>query len=243
MAKGETSGGVSGATVVGMGMLPGVDEEAVEAAEGGKEERLRKQGETQVGAAGHGGDKDGGAEEDANSDLLGQTMGFLPRRGAWYGVDEDEVAGEETSEDEVKMQSGDFEVRKEDGQGDRGQEDSDKEGGAVAVVKVVASFEVFRRDGVDQMGVHEAGVHQTIGGVEHPDGYGHGQDGSDWKMDVLGARDEPGPECSDGRCVEREQMPEGDRRMGWLRFNGSAMLVLRVLDWSRSGHVFILGQR
>ena len=29
----------------------------------------------------------------------------------------------------------------------------------------------------EEAGVHQTGVHQTVGGVEHPDGDGHGEDG------------------------------------------------------------------
>ena len=165
-------------------------------------------------------------------------MSDLPRRSAWDGVDEDEVADEEASENEVKMERGGFDAGKENGQGDRGEENSREEGFAVAVMKVVTGFEVFAG-----YGVHQTGVHQAICGVEHPDGNGHGEDGRGWEMNVVGARDEPGPERGDGGCVEGEQMPEGDRRIGSLRFSGVVMLMLRMLDWGCGGHKFILGLR
>ena len=71
MAKGEASGGVGRATVVGVRVLPRVDEETVEAAEGGEEECCRKKRKAKIGTASDGGDKDGGGEEDADGDLLG----------------------------------------------------------------------------------------------------------------------------------------------------------------------------
>ena len=96
---------------VGAGVLPGVDEEAVEAAEGGEEECGGEQGEAQVGTAGDGGDEGGGGEEEADGDLLGESVG------AACGVDEDEVAGDEASEDEVEADGFGFEVREEQRRG------------------------------------------------------------------------------------------------------------------------------
>jgi hypothetical protein len=71
MAKGEAGGSVSGAAWVGSRMLPCIDEEAIEAAEGGEEDRCGKQGKAEVGSTSYCGDEDGGGEEDADGDLLG----------------------------------------------------------------------------------------------------------------------------------------------------------------------------
>jgi len=246
VTKGEAGGGVCGAAVVGAGMFPGIDEEAVQAAECGKEERRRKQDEAQVGAAGDSGDEDGGAKEDADGDLLGQTMGYLLRAdGAGGGVNEDEVAGEKASKDEVEMQCGGFEAGKESGQGEGGEENSGEEGGSVVVVKVVAGFEVF--GGVDlklnEMNIHQTGVHQAIGGVEHPDGDGHGEDGRGGEMDVIYTGDEPGPEGGDGGGIQGEKMPKDKRGVGRLGIEVGARPGLRGrgLNWGRGGHLFILG--
>ncbi len=60
---------------VGCGVFPGVDEEAVEAAEGGEEDGRREQVEAEIGQAGYGGDEGSGGEEDAYGDLFGQAVG------------------------------------------------------------------------------------------------------------------------------------------------------------------------
>src|ERR1700679_4171849 len=94
---------------VGGRVFPCVDEEAVEAAECGEEESCRKQGKAQVGSAGHCGDEDGGGEEDADGELFREAMGgFLYGSGGRSGVDEDEVTGQQASEDEVEMKGGGF---------------------------------------------------------------------------------------------------------------------------------------
>ena len=80
----------------------------------------------------------------------------------------------------------------------------------MAVVEVVASFEVLVMGwvGVEDAGIHQTGIHQTIGGVEHPDGDDHGERGGDGKVDVVGGGDEPCPENGDSGSVEGEKMPE-----------------------------------
>ncbi len=59
--------------------------------------------------------------------------------------------------------------------------------------------------------VEEAGVHEAIGGVEHPDSDRHGQCGGEGKVDVVCRGDEPRPESGDGGGVEGEKMPERER--------------------------------
>jgi hypothetical protein len=86
------------------------------------------------------------------------------------------------------------------------------------MVEVVASFEVFV---MGWIGVEEAGVHQTIGCVEHPDCDGHCECGGDRKVDVVGGGDEPCPEDGDGWSVEGEKMPEREGiRVVAYRFEG-----------------------
>jgi hypothetical protein len=58
-------------------VLPGVDEEAVEAAEAGEEKSRRQKGEAKIGAASYGGDEGRGGEEDADGDLLGEAVSYL----------------------------------------------------------------------------------------------------------------------------------------------------------------------
>ena len=64
--------------------------------------------------------------------------------------------------------------------------------------EVVALFEV--------RGV-AAGVEEPVGGVEYPDGEGHGGYGGDWQSNATAMGDEPSPERGDRGCVEREEVP------------------------------------
>ena len=123
-------------------------------------------------------------------------------------MDEDEVTEDEASEDEVEMDGVGFEVGKKDREGDRGEENSTEKRSAVTVVKVVAGFEVFL---ATRVGVEEAGIHEAISGVEHPDSDGHGQSGRERKADLICRSDEPSPESRNGRGVEGEEMPERKR--------------------------------
>ena len=193
---------------VGICVFPGIDEEAVEAAECGEEQSEGEQALAQVGTAGDGGNEGCGGEEEADGDLFGKEVGNLLLGCAAGCVDEDEVGGDEACEDEVEVDGLGFEVRQKQSEGDRGKEDSEEEGGTVTVMEVVAGFEALIVGGV---GVEETRVHQAIGGVEHPDGDGHGQSGSEGKMNVVRRSDEPCPECGDGWGVEGEKMPERER--------------------------------
>jgi hypothetical protein len=106
------------------------------------------------------------------------------------------------------------------------------------MVEVVAGFEALF---VGECGVGEAGVQQTIGGVEHPYGYGHGEDGRCSEMDVVRGGDERSPKGGDGRGIEGEKMPESEGGVGGLWFGDGALVALLGLDRGRSGHVSILG--
>jgi hypothetical protein len=77
------------------------------------------------------------------------------------GVDKDEIANQEASQDEVEVECGGFEAGQENGEGDGGEEDPTEEGGAVPVVEVVAGFEILLlgEPSVELPGVHQAGVH------------------------------------------------------------------------------------
>jgi hypothetical protein len=161
---------------------------------------------------GDGGDEGGGGEEDADGDLFGEAMS------AAGGVDENEVAEEESAEQEVKVDGFGGEPEKERGESYGGEQNSREEGGAVAVVEVVAGFEVLLVWG---LAVEEASVEKAVGGVEHPDSDEHRQDGGEGKADVVGGGDEPDPEGGYSGSVEREEMPEveggsmaGGRRLG-----------------------------
>lgn len=107
-------------------------------------------------------------------------------------------------------------------------------------------FEVGLRRGmaIERTGVEEAGIEQTVGGVEHPDGDKHGQNGGDGEVDVVGSGDEPDPEGGHSRGIQREEMPEIERgamlfEMGWS--NWGQRWVRR--DGRCERHLFILGAR
>ena len=138
-------------------------------------------------------------------------------RGAARGVDENEVAEYQGSKDEVEVDGVGIDVREKDRESCGCKNDSVEEEGPVAMVEVVAGFEVAEemRLGVEGAGVHEAGVHQTIGGVERPDGEGHGELRDEWEMNLIGGCDEPGPEGGDGWGVEREKVPAGEWVARW----------------------------
>jgi hypothetical protein len=180
-------------------VFPGVDEEAVEAAECGEEEGGGKEGKSKVGTAGDGGDEGGGGEEEADGDLLGES------KCASCDVDEEELADDEASEDEVEVDGVSVEVREKRCEGDGGEEDCGEEGRAVAMVEEVTGFEVFV---MCRVHVKEARVQDAIAGVEHPDGDRHRDGGREGKMDVICRGDEPRPKSSDGGSIEGKKMPE-----------------------------------
>jgi hypothetical protein len=182
-------------------VLPGVDEEAVEAAESCEQNRKRKQRDAEIGTAGDGGNEGGCGEEEADSDLLREAVS------AAGGVNENEVPGEQAAEDEIEVDGCGFEMGEKDCERDGGCHDDGKECAAMAIVKVVTGFEVSFCYGPD-----EAGIEKAIGSVKHPDREKHGNDADGWQEKVIGGGDEPDPERGKGRGVEREQMPESQGR-------------------------------
>ena len=81
-------------------MFPGVDEEAVEAAEYGEEDGGGQECRKLGGIAGDGGDEDGGGKEEANGDLLWQAVRLVG------GVDDEEPRDEKSAFDEVEADGG-----------------------------------------------------------------------------------------------------------------------------------------
>jgi hypothetical protein len=73
-------------------VFPGVNEEAVETAEGGEEESGWEQRQTEIRAASDSGNEGRGGEAETYGDLFGEAIGAV------CGVDENEVAGDEASE-------------------------------------------------------------------------------------------------------------------------------------------------
>ena len=112
-------------------------------------------------------------------------------------MDEDEVAEDQTAEDEVEMDGCGFETWEQDSQGNGGEDYAGEEGFAVAMVEVVAGFE----------GVL---VEEAVGGVERPGGEEHGGYCSCGEMDVVRQGDEPRPESGYRGGVEGEEVPEGE---------------------------------
>jgi hypothetical protein len=146
----EVRDGVNGAVGAVIFVFPGVDEETVEAAEGGEKDCGRKKRQAEVGTAGDGGDEGGGCEAEAYGDFLGESMGAVE------GMDDDEVAADQASEDEIEVDGLGLEARKEQREGDGGENDPGEECRAMTVVEVVAGFEVFVMGWV---GVEETHVH------------------------------------------------------------------------------------
>lgn len=146
-------------------MFPGVDKEAVEAAENGEKECKGKQRKAEIGASSDCRDEDCRSEKDANGDFLRKAMG------ASGGVDHDEVANNQTSKDEIETKGFGFEVRKKCCKNNCGAYDGYKKGRAMAIVEVVTSFEI-EVEGL--IGAEEPGVHEAVSGVKHPDSDCHG---------------------------------------------------------------------
>ncbi len=140
VAKGCSGDGVSEAGCFSErgreGVLPTVDEQAVKAAEKRDERGCGKESEAEGGGSGDSGDEDGGGEEEAHGDLLWEPVG------AAGGVDKGEVAGDEGTEDEIEVDGLGGEAGDEGGEGGGGGEDAEEEGGAMAMVEVVAMLEV-----------------------------------------------------------------------------------------------------
>ncbi len=161
-----TSGPARGAmgSSVSVGVLPGVEEEAVEGAGGGEEDGDRQEVEAELGQTRDGGDEDGGGEEDADGELFREAMGAVGAR-----VDEKEVGGEQCREENVDAECVHVKRAQESGECAGGEEDAGEEGAAMTVVEDVAGFEIVR----GLLRVERAGVEEAIGDVENPDGDEH----------------------------------------------------------------------
>ena len=77
------------------------------------------------------------------------------------------------------------------------------------MVEVVAGFEMLL---LSRLAVDQARVEQPVGGIQHPDGDEHRDDGRERKPDVVSGCDEPDPQRSHCGRIERKQMPERDER-------------------------------
>jgi hypothetical protein len=87
-------GRVSGGRIT---VLPRVDEEAVKATDYGEEKSRCDESHAEIRAARDGGDEGSGGETDSNGELFGEAV-----RAAGC-VDNDEVAKDESAEDEVQV--------------------------------------------------------------------------------------------------------------------------------------------
>ena len=127
---------------VGIGVFPGIDEEAVEAAQRSEEQGEWEQARTEARTTGDGGYKGCSGEEEADGNFFGKEVRNLPLGcGVADGVDEEEVNEDEDCEDEVEVDGPGFEVGQKQSEDDGGKKDSEEEDGTVAVVEVVAGFE------------------------------------------------------------------------------------------------------
>ena len=63
-------------------------------------------------------------------------------------------------------------------------------------------------------GIQVAGVEETVGCVENPDGEKHSGGRGGWQGCVGCSRDEDRPEGGYGGRVQREQVPQGERTGG-----------------------------
>lgn len=79
-----------------------------------------------------------------------------------------------------------------------------------------------------------AGIEQTIGGVEHPDGTEHRHDRDCGQVHAVGTRDKNRPKACNGRGVEREQVPAYQRTGVRRGFEADGL-------GGRGGHRSILG--
>jgi hypothetical protein len=112
VAQGEAGGSVGGMAGVWSGVLPGVDEEAVEATEGREEKTGGKERYPEIGTVSDGRDEGCGGKEDTDSNLFRKAVGYGLRSDGGSGMDEDEVASEKSTEDEVKVDDRGFEAWK-----------------------------------------------------------------------------------------------------------------------------------
>ena len=115
-------------------VFPGVDEEAIEAAERGEEDGGGEQREAQAGRAGDGWNEYGGGKEQADSDFFGQAVG------AARGVEDKEPGSEQGAFGKVEVDGGGIELRQQGGEERWRKVMPMRKARAVAVVKVVAGF-------------------------------------------------------------------------------------------------------
>ncbi len=144
-------------------------------------------------------DEGGGGEEQADGELLGKAMV------AGGGVDEDEVASDEGSEEEKELQCGWIELRDEHGEGKGGDAKSEEERSAVAMMEEMTQLKIPGGGGVAMQGL---GVKQAVGGVEGPDHQEHGNKADGGKVDAASSSDERGPKGRNRGGIEREKVPE-----------------------------------
>jgi Peptidase family M1 domain len=242
VVESEAGNRMSGTIGARIFMFPGVDEEAVEAAERREYKRDGQQREAQFGATGDRGDKRRSCKAETHGDLLRQTMcNLLLSRRAVCGMDENEVARDHPPKDQVEANGCGVELGKKSRKSNGGENDSRKKSGAMAVMEVVASLEALLSN---RISVQQARVHQTIGSVKHPNGKSHRERRRERKIDLVGRSDEPGPKSSDSWSIEREKMPERkgssvgahrfQKRFGWgrgghlLQFNPAARFLIKT---------------
>ena len=145
----------------------------------------------------HGGDEDGGGEEDADGKLFGETVCAVA--GQRTRVDDEEPGAEKRGEQCVETHDARVDPAQQSNEDAGGDGDKEEEGAAVAMMEAVALFELGRRLTAGE----RARVEETVGGVEHPDGDEHRGGRGEGKMKAYSRGDGEGPDGGDGGCVER----------------------------------------
>jgi hypothetical protein len=140
---------------LGCDVLPGIDEQTVEAAKSSEEKRWRNKGKTQIRSTRDCRDEGCCSEEDSYGELLREPVCTA------CGVNQDEVSEEKTAEDKVKMDGLRRDAWKKDGERERREKYAGEESAAVALMEVMARFQVFC-------------IEKTVGCVERPNGDSHG---------------------------------------------------------------------
>ena len=170
------------------GVFPRIDEEAIEAAKGGKEESWEQERQAEAGSSGDRWNKGRSREEEADCKFFRETVR------AAGGMDEDEVAGKEAAFDEVEADGLGRKCREQDREAEGSGGDPDQKSTAMMMMEAVTLFKLLAAEG--------SCVEKPVGSVEQPDGKRHGRDGGRGEMDLVDAGDKPGPERGHGWRIE-----------------------------------------
>src|SRR5215469_6538294 len=113
------------------GMLPRVEEEAVERAGGGEEDGDGQEVEAELRQARDGRDEDGGRKEDADGELFGETMGAVA--GERARMDDEEPGGQQRCEQSVDAHGARVDAAQQSDEHECGEGYADEKGAAMAM--------------------------------------------------------------------------------------------------------------